>query len=64
MNFKKIIAYPLAQVSFYLGHYLSIPMYDRDWAFLYPAYNTLMGWSCELSLWADLGLWRRQKDDD
>jgi hypothetical protein len=30
-------------VYYWVGHALSIPMVRLDWAWLYPAYNWLMG---------------------
>ena len=38
----------LAYIAYYLGHWISFPMYWFDWGWLYPAYNRLMIWSAEL----------------
>ena len=64
MDIKKLVAYVPCQITFYLGHWVSKPMYDRDWFWLYRLYNVLMGWSCSLSLWAKLPYWRKQKEHE
>jgi len=38
----------IAYIAYYLGHWISFPMYWFDWGWLYPAYNRLMIWSAEL----------------
>lgn len=52
---KKIIGYIISYTLFWLGHLISQPMYRFDcFAWLYPAYNTLMGWSIVVQDWAGL----------
>ena len=56
---KKIIAWPLTWLFFWLGDLVSKPMHYLNWAWLYPAYNNLMGWSVDVQDWADVkGPWR------
>ncbi len=44
-----LIAYPL----YWLGHWVSRPMYWWDaFAWLYPVYNRLMCWSSAIEEWA------------
>ena len=51
---RKIIGYLLSWLFFWLGHWISRPMYRWDcFAWLYPAYNNLMGWSYDIQEWAD-----------
>lgn len=38
----------LAHICYTLGDWISYPMIDRDWGWLYPIYAKLMNWSSEL----------------
>ena len=58
---KKAIGWIGAYVTFYLGHWTHLLMVtiDKEWVFdlLYPLYNQLMLWSCNINDWAGLDLW-------
>lgn len=58
---RKIIAWPVTWICYGLGHIISKPMLWFDWAWIYPAYNNLMGWSYDIQLWGgdDFGPWKR-----
>ena len=47
----------LAHICYTLGDWISYPMVDRDWGWLYPIYNKLMTWSGDLDnegvIWKD-----------
>jgi hypothetical protein len=49
---KKIIGRILSEILFYLGHCISFPMSWFDWVWLYPTYNRLMCWSCDIQDWS------------
>lgn len=49
---KKILARVLSEILYYLGDWVSKPMYWFNWAWLYPLYNNLMGWSIQVQDWA------------
>ncbi len=50
---KKIVAWPLAWLFWWLGDLCSKPMYWAGWlAFMYVPYNKLMGWSIDVQEWA------------
>lgn len=56
---KKIVAWPLTWILFWMGDLISRPMNYLDWAWLYPAYNRLMIWSVDVQDWAGVnGPWR------
>ena len=59
---KKIIAYIPMHICFWVGHWVSIPMYKYDLSSLYFTYNSLMGWSHDLSEWAQLDFWVEDND--
>lgn len=49
---KKIFARIISELLYYLGDWISYPMHYLDWSWLYPIYNKLMSWSCEVQDWA------------
>ena len=49
---KKIIARLISEVLFYIGHWISAPMNYFDWAWIYPIYNKIMLYSCNVQDWA------------
>lgn len=49
---KKIVARIASEMLYYLGDWVSYPIYWFDWAWLYPTYNKLMTWSCNIQDWA------------
>lgn len=76
--FKKIVAYPLAEACYWLGHLFSIPCNWNIWGelgeeenwkdklfgcFYYP-YQKFMIWSHNLSMWAELGIWKEVTDEE
>lgn len=51
---RKSIGYIAAWILYYLGDWVSKPMYKWDmFAWLYPLYNNLMYWSISVQDWAD-----------
>lgn len=56
---KKLVGYILSWALYWLGDFISKPMYSFDWAWLYPAYNHLMFWSYDVQEWGgNHGPWR------
>ena len=49
---KKVFARILSEVLYYLGHWISFPMYWFDWYWIYSIYNKIMLWSSEIQDWA------------
>lgn len=43
---------------YYLGHWVSIPMFKYDWAFLYPLYHYLISKSVDISDKYNLDIWK------
>lgn len=61
---KKVIAWPIAEGLYWLGHLVSRPMYRWDsFAWLYPAYNNLMLWSLRVNDWGGLDIWLPAEHD-
>lgn len=57
-NTVRMLAWLAAQLCFWVGDFISRPLMRFDgFAWLYPTYNTLMGWSCTLSDRYNLGIW-------
>ena len=58
---KKIIGWPVAHLLYLLGDLVSRLMNRWDGVFgvLYPVYNRLMVWSCDVNDWAGLKLWTK-----
>jgi hypothetical protein len=62
---RAIVAYVPCYVCFWVGHLVSRPMSWFDAAgWLYPVYNRLMGWSCDLNRWGGLDVWQPVKGDE
>ena len=56
---KKIIAWPITWLFFWMGDLISRIMHYFDWGLLYPVYNKLMWWSVEIQEWANVkGPWK------
>ncbi|TFG98574.1 hypothetical protein E4H12_05720 [Candidatus Thorarchaeota archaeon] len=64
---KKLIGWPVAHLCYILGDWTCKLMegIDTEWAadILYPVYNRLMLWSCDLNDWAGLDLWSGAKEE-
>jgi len=60
---KKLIAWPATWSLYWAGHVVSLPLNRWDcFAWLYPMYNHLMGWSYNIQYWADVeGPWVKPK---
>lgn len=63
---KKLIAYPISHILYYIGDLISKPMLEYDsFAWLYPAYHTLMFLSYEVQEWGNLeGPWKEIEEDE
>ena len=51
---KKIVAWPVTWLFFWIGDLISWVMNRFDWAWLNPAYQRLMVWSLDVQEWAGL----------
>lgn len=61
---KTILGYIGSWVLYGLGDLVSKPMHYLDWAWLYPTYNRLMLWSCNLQEWGNgCGPWQDPDDE-
>lgn len=61
---KKIIGWPIAHLLYILGDCIARLMNAcNGLSFLYPIYNRLMLWSCDVNDWAGLSLWTKPKRD-
>jgi hypothetical protein len=49
---KQLIGCVVSEVLWFLGDWVSRPMYYWDWAWLYPTYNWLMDSSYSTQIWA------------
>ena len=49
---KQWIGRVVSEVLWFLGDWVSRPMYYWDWAWLYPTYNWLMDSSYRTQIWA------------
>ena len=65
---KKIVAWPVAQALFWLGHGVSLVFekWDSTAGVLYPVYNNLMLWSADVDRWGNAGVWDKvnPRDDE
>jgi hypothetical protein len=62
---KKIIAYPLTYLFYYLGDFTSKIMIVFNSNILFNLYQTFMRWSIDIQDWAKLNKpWLNTKDDD
>jgi hypothetical protein len=63
---KKIIAWPITNLLYYIGDFISLVMesIDTEWAFdiLHPVYNWFMCTSCTVNDWAGLDLWTENEN--
>ena len=61
---KKIVGYPGAYSTYYLGHIISVIMLKFDWGWLYKPYNNLMTTSVKITDWAAIKtLWNKPTDE-
>jgi hypothetical protein len=49
---KQLIGRAASEVLWFLGDWISRPMYYWDWDWIYPAYNWLMDSSYQIQVWA------------
>ena len=61
---KKIVGYPGAYGTYYLGHIISVVMLKFDWAWLLHPYQRLMRISLKVTDWAAIKtLWEKPTDE-
>lgn len=65
---KYVLGWLVAHACYILGHNISkaFELTDNRVAveLLYPVYNRLMLWSCDINDWANLDLWEQIKTND
>jgi hypothetical protein len=55
---KQLAGQFASEVLYYLGDWVSRPMYYWEWAWIYPVYNWLMDASYRTQIWAGIdGPW-------